>query len=393
MTPHPLPLCPLADRPLDEPTLRGWLAHALHPELSLTQAIRAVVQWQGPPPEAAALAPAVDAALAWAAESGNTVLAYPDPRYPERLRHLHDPPLVIYVKGEVAALAQRGVALVGSRGATPAGCELAASLAHALAERGWSVLSGLARGIDGAAHRGALAAAPEAGGSTVAVMATGADRVYPRQHRELARQIVARGAVITELPLGTPSQRFQFPRRNRLVAALASGVVVVEAAEQSGSLITARLANELGREVFAVPGSVHSPVSRGCHALLRQGARLVETVDDILQELHGSLGLGGTLAGHRAGMALRPAAAQRVPGPSSAALRSHEDEPAGSADERKLARALGFDPVSLDLLLQRTGFMPGVLHALLLEWELTGQLARTPDGRFQRCRPDLNRGR
>lgn len=402
-------LCPIASAPLDQAALLRWLALTLHPRISPAHAVRTVAQWQGAPPISALhdiahepapaaqgsreasnqaslplqgqdaeletvqppaehhsgrdrtpLDRALERAVKWSELPQHSLLAYSDPRYPDRLRHLHDPPLLIYVCGQPEALSQASVAIVGSRGATHAGCELAASWAHALAMQGWCVVSGLARGIDGAAHRGALASIHE-GGSTVAVMATGADRIYPPRHRALARQMMTRGALLTELPLGTPSQRFQFPRRNRLVAALARGVVVVEAAAQSGSLITARLAAELGREVFAVPGSVYSPLSRGCHALLREGATLAESVEDIVRELDGSLGLRGG------------------PAPRAASLAVE-----ASPLEQKVLKALGYDAVTLDTLLQRSKLEPGTLQALLLDWELAGRVVRTPDGRFQR---------
>ncbi len=230
------------------------------------------------------------AALAWrrADPERHHLITAEDPRYPERLRHLHDPPLLLYVLGDPACLGRRQLAVVGSRRATALGLETAASLAQALAAAGWTVTSGLAEGIDRAAHEGALqavAADASLGATTVAVMGTGIDRIYPARHRALAQRIVAaEGALVSELAPGIGPMAASFPRRNRLIAALADGVLVVEAAQGSGSLITARLALEIGREVFAVPGSIHSPQSRGCHRLLREGAGLVETLDDILTQ-------------------------------------------------------------------------------------------------------------
>jgi DNA processing protein len=218
------------------------------------------------------------------------------------------------------------------------------------------VVSGLALGVDGAAHQGALDAAGDAPRlATVAVVGTGLDRVYPARHRDLAHRITLQGLIVSELPLGTPPLTQNFPKRNRLIAGLARGTLVVEAALRSGSLITARLAAEAGREVFAIPGSIHSPQSRGCHALIRQGAKLVESVADVLEELHF-------------------APAPVPPSPS----------PVDDAAEPALLGALGFDPVSLDTLCARTGFSPAMLQAKLLELELAGSVARLPGGLFQR---------
>ena len=230
----------------------------------------------------------IAAALAWQrADPAHHLITQADPRYPARLLHLDDAPLLLYVRGEPACLSRRQLAIVGSRRATALGLATAASLAEALARAGFVVTSGLAEGIDQAAHQGALRAGDGEPARTVAVMGTGADQVYPARHRPLARRIVAGGgALVTELPPGTGPLAANFPRRNRLIAALAEGVLVVEAATSSGSLITARQAADLGREVFAVPGSIHSPQSRGCHRLLRDGATLVETLADVLAQFH-----------------------------------------------------------------------------------------------------------
>ncbi|QID16309.1 DNA-protecting protein DprA [Nitrogeniibacter mangrovi] len=298
---------------------------------------------------------AIDAALAWAAEDDNHILTLADGTYPRALLDTADPPTLLYVKGDPAALNLPALAVVGSRNATPQGLDNAEAFARALAADGLCIVSGLALGIDGAAHRGAMAG----GGRTVAVIGTGVDRVYPARHRDLARQIVAHGAIVSEFPLGTPAAAHNFPRRNRIIAGLARGVLVVEAAPGSGSLITARLAVEQGREVFAIPGSIHSPLSKGCHQLIREGAKLVETAQDILEE--------------QAFASIKPGA-----GPAEAA------DSAPSAADGPLLDALGFDPVTLDTLAERTGLTADTLYAMLLDMELEGRVSRLPGGRFQR---------
>jgi DNA processing protein len=257
--------------------------------------------------------------------------------------------------GRLAQPPQRAVAIVGSRNPTPQGLLNARAFARALAEAGVTVVSGLALGIDGAAHQGALDGAAADALATIAVVGTGLDRVYPKRHLELAHRIAERGMILSEYPLGTPPLPGNFPRRNRLIAALGQGTLVVEAALESGSLITARLAAEQGREVFAIPGSIHSPQSRGCHALLRQGAKLVESAQDVLEDLRFVL----------------PSA----PAPALAEEAEGEDP---------LLHALGFDPVGLDALIARTGIPAPLLQAQLLELELAGRVARLPGGLFQR---------
>lgn len=296
---------------------------------------------------------AVAAALDWAAAPGRRLLTLADDDYPRPLLDIPDPPTLLYVRGRVELLARPALAVVGSRNATPQGEANARAFASALAAEGIVVVSGLALGIDAAAHRGALAG----GGATVAVVGTGADRLYPARNRALAEEIADKGAIVSEFPLGTPAAAANFPRRNRLIAGLARGVLVVEAAIESGSLITARLAGEQGREVFAVPGSIHSPQARGCHRLIRQGAKLVETVDDILEEL-----------------ALPAAAA-----PASA-------EPVAPADREAQAvlDLAGFDPVGFDELLGRSGLTADALSVILLRLELDGRVASLPGGRYQR---------
>ena len=230
----------------------------------------------------------MDQVLAWASQPGCSVVLATEPEYPELLAHIAQAPPVLFVRGALGALKLRQVAMVGARKATAEGIRDAEGLARDLVQQGWAVTSGLAWGIDAAAHRGALSA----GGVTLAVMGTGLETIYPKEHRRLAETIVAQGgAWVSELPLSYGPRPAHFPRRNRLISGLAQGVFVVEAAEKSGSLCTARYALEQGREVFARPGAVRNPLSRGCHALIRQGAKLVETVSDILEELHPNVGL------------------------------------------------------------------------------------------------------
>jgi DNA processing protein len=298
------------------------------------------------------------------------VVTLGDAGYPASLLEMTDPPLMLYVLGAADYdLTQLGhsIAVVGSRNPTPQGATNARSFARALGEVGLPVVSGLALGVDGAAHQGALDAAGNTPRlATVAVVGTGLDRVYPARHRDLAHRITLQGLIVSELPLGTPPLTQNFPKRNRLIAGLARGTLVVEAALQSGSLITARLTSEQGKEVFAIPGSIHSPQSRGCHALIRQGAKLVESVSDILEELP-------------------PLQARAAP---SAAAVSHGDGNSGGhvddTSEDPLLDALGFDPVSLDALSARTGWSAAALQAKMLELELDGQIARLPGGLFQR---------
>ncbi|MDP9931254.1 DNA-processing protein DprA [Variovorax paradoxus] len=293
-----------------------------------------------------------------------------DAGYPASLLEMADPPLMLYVLGAAAfdlTQLDNSIAVVGSRNPTPQGAANARAFGRALGEAGLPVISGLALGVDGAAHQGALDAAGDAPRlATVAVVGTGLDRVYPARHRDLAHRIMANGLIVSELPLGTPPLTQNFPKRNRLIAGLARGTLVVEAALQSGSLITARLTSEQGKEVFAIPGSIHSPQSRGCHALIRQGAKLVESVNDILEELPALRAAGGA-----------------APGLFENA--SAGDPAASNGKEHPLLEALGFDPVSLDALSARTGWSAAALQAKMLELELDGHVARLPGGLFQRA--------
>lgn len=295
----------------------------------------------------------LDRLLAWLAEgSDRHVVTLGDPLYPPELLQMADPPLMLYVLGDVQALHHpRRLAIVGSRNPTPQGEANARQFAQALGQADVCVVSGLALGVDGAAHDGALLGrAP-----TIAVVGTGLDRVYPKRHFELAHRIAAHGAIVSEYALGTPPLPENFPQRNRIIAGLSQGTLVVEAAVKSGSLITARLAAEQGREVFAIPGSIHAPQSRGCHALIRQGAKLVESAQDILEDL-------------------------RLATP---AVESGNPEPVSDRED-SLLQALGHDPVSLDALQARTGLDTAQLQARLLELELSGEVARLPGGLLQR---------
>jgi len=297
---------------------------------------------------------AVARALAWLDEPGNTLLTLGDAAYPPSLLEISDPPVCLYVKGDVALLKRQGVAVVGARSATPQGEANAEAFAAVLSRAGLVVVSGLALGIDAAAHRGGLAGE----GRTVAVIGTGADRIYPARNGELARRIAAEGAIVSEFPLGTGPLTHNFPRRNRLIAGLARGVLVVEAAVKSGSLITARLAADCGRDVFAIPGSIHSPLAKGCHRLIRDGAKLVECADDILEEL-------------------------ALTAPEAASVLD-EAMPEAVGEEAAVLQAAGHDPVDIDTLVHRTSLTPEALYAILLTLELEGRVARLPGGRFQR---------
>lgn len=321
----------------------------------------------------------IAAALAWAVEPGNHILTLGDAAYPRGLLEIPDPPVLLYVKGDPALLSSNALAVVGARSATPGGVANAQAFAEHLAGAGLTIVSGLALGIDAAAHRGAL---DQAEGKTVAVIGTGADRVYPARHQALAREIAQRGAIVSELPLGTPALPHNFPRRNRLIAGLARGVLVVEAAVGSGSLITARLASECGREVFAIPGSIHSPLARGCHRLIRDGAKLVETAADVLDELAW-------------GESARPPAQPSSRSTARGRKRAVEDAskplfppPAPNADlppdQAAVLDALGHDPLDVDTLAARSGLTLDALYAILLALELDGRISRLPGGRFQR---------
>lgn len=283
-------------------------------------------------------------------DSRRSVVTLGDPHYPPLLLQTADPPLILFAQGRLDCLASDAVAIVGSRHPTPQGRDNAREFASAFSCTGLCVVSGLALGIDGAAHEGALTGS----GSTIAVVGTGLDRVYPPQHHALAHRITEQGLLLSEFPLGTPPLPANFPMRNRIIAGLSLGTLVAEAAVRSGSLITARLAAEMGREVFAIPGSIHSPQSRGCHALIKVGAKLVEAAQDVMEEL-------------RRDIAQLPATTTSAP-----------------SDAQPLLEALGYDPCTLDSLAARTGWPLATLGAQLLELELQGHVARLPGGLYQR---------
>lgn len=294
----------------------------------------------------------------WCAVAGNQVLTRADPRYPSDLLEIPDPPLILYVKGRVELLRAAGIGMVGSRHASTQGVRDAAQFAEALSQAGLTVVSGLAAGIDAAAHQGALRGA----GSTIAVIGTGADIVYPARHRSLAHQIAETGCLVSEYPLGTPAIASNFPRRNRIISGLSKGVLVVEAAAQSGSLITARMAAEQGRDVFAIPGSIHSPLAKGCHQLIRQGAKLAETAQDILDELPDYF-------------------LTAIP---QAASASQSGAAVQTADVPALLTVMGFDPLPLDVLAMRSGLEIAELSSQLLALELAGELESLPGGFYRR---------
>ncbi|MBF6988032.1 DNA-protecting protein DprA [Cupriavidus sp. IK-TO18] len=298
--------------------------------------------------------------LRWLDTPGNHLVTLADDAYPRRLFDLADPPPLLYIQGDPAMLARPAVAIVGARSATAQGTRDALTFGQGLSESGLTVVSGLAQGIDAAAHAGGLRGC----GGTVAVIGTGADRVYPAENLSLAREVAQRGAIVTEFPLGMRGLAANFPRRNRIIAALARGVLVVEAAARSGSLITARLAADLGREVFAIPGSIHAPLSRGCHLLIGQGAKLVESVADVLDELG----------------APAPPPVPVVAAPDHDVTgKARLSEPADT-----LLPALGYDPVTLDALCERSGQPPETVAARLLELELAGMAERLPGNLFRR---------
>jgi len=300
--------------------------------------------------------PALAAALEWQqGGSDHHIVVLGDDNYPQALLEIADPPTLLYVRGRLELLNRPALAIVGSRNATPAGERTAEQFAAALAGARLAVVSGLALGIDAAAHRGALAAS----GDTLAFIGTGIDRVYPARNHALATAIAEQGAIVSEYPLGTPPLPANFPRRNRLIAGIARGVLVVEAAVESGSLITARLAAEQGREVFAIPGSIHSPQARGCHQLLREGAKLVETATDVLEELAWQV--------------------QIPPSHATTVATATAD-----ADEQRLLAALGHAPCALDALAQGSGLTAERLSVILLQLELAGRVASLPGGRYQR---------
>ncbi len=305
---------------------------------------------------------AVAAALDWAARDDHHLLVWGDNGYPALLREIHDPPLMLFIHGDPRVLSRPQLAVVGSRNASHVGERDAYDLSMHLAQTGLAITSGLALGIDGAAHRGALAG----GGATIAVAGTGIDQIYPPAHRELAARIVSSGALLSELPLGTPPRAQNFPRRNRIISGLAQGTLVVEAGLQSGSLLTARHALDQGREVFAVPGSIHNPMAQGCHALIREGAKLVEGVEDVLEELAPGGAVPGTLGG--------PEVAGRAEaGPLD-------------PDYVRLLGCMGTEPVGIDFLVECSALTAPTVSSMLLILELEGYVRSQVGGLYIRQR-------
>lgn len=358
-----------------DPGLASWLQLTLTPGLGAA-ALRGLLKQYGLPhqvlarrrSELAALMPAtalaaldsaqvgeaVARALEWAQQPGRHIVTLADESYPKALLEIPDPPALLYAQGRLELLQAPCFAIVGSRNATAQGESNAESFAQALSNAGLVIVSGLALGIDAAAHRGGLAGAA----STIAVLGTGVDVVYPRRNAELAKAVAARGLLLSEFPLGTEPAAHHFPRRNRLISGLARGVLVVEAALASGSLITARAAAEQGRDVFALPGSIHSPLSKGCHALIKSGAKLVESADDVLSEMSGI-----RPSGYASTTAVKPA-----PASAPAPLLAH----------------MGHDPVNVDALCQRAGWSAEQVSSELLRLELAGLVAALPGGLYQR---------
>lgn len=335
-------------------TLSRLLGEAL-PPARVAEAVQALRH-----PGAAVLDEAArqtDAALAWHVQPGNAVLTLHSPGYPPQLREIPNPPLLLYIKGRRELLARPALAMVGSRNASMQGMANAEHFAAALSRQGVTIVSGLALGIDAAAHRGGLAG----GGSTVAVIGTGIDRSYPARNHELALRIADQGCIVSEYPLGTRPLSANFPRRNRVISGLARGVLVVEAAVGSGSLITTRYALAQGRDVFAIPGSIHSSLSKGCNDLIKQGARLVETVDDVLGEV------------------LPGARSERAGARAAVTLQLKEELEA-------LLLALGHDPAGAEALALRAGLAPAAAQGHLLALELAGLVERLPGGIFQRIK-------
>jgi len=302
----------------------------------------------------------VEQDLTWFGEPDRHIVTRQDVRYPPLLKEIADPPSMLFVQGDVGLLSQWQLAVVGSRNPSPSGRDNAFEFSRFLAQGGMTISSGLAMGIDAAAHQGALTAQ----GKTIAVIGTGLDRVYPAKHRDLAHDIVQQGAIVSEFALGTAPRAENFPRRNRLISGLSLGTLVVEAATRSGSLITARMALEQGREVFAIPGSIHNPLARGCHQLIREGAKLVETAADIVEEL-----------GALAGVGERPVQDE---------VLADRDPQALDGDYQLLFECLGYDPIEIDSLVLQSGLTAETVSSMLLLLELEGQVASLSGGRYVR---------
>jgi DNA processing protein len=299
----------------------------------------------------------VEQDLTWLSHPNNDVITLLDPLYPPQLKETYDPPPLLFVRGNRQLLSRPQIAMVGSRNPSSGGWQTALDFAYSLANHGFTITSGLALGIDAASHEGAL----KATGHTVAVAGTGLDRVYPSAHKELATEIVTRGVMISEFPPGTVAKASNFPRRNRIISGLCLGLLVVEAAKQSGSLITARLALEQNREVFAIPGSIHNPLARGCNALIREGATLVETTDDILSEL----------SQYNQVYSLKP---------------SENNQTELDLAQQKLLNLVMFSPTSVDVLVDETGYSAETVSSMLLILELYGYISAAPGGGYLRTK-------
>ncbi len=298
---------------------------------------------------------AIQTTLDWLDKEHSHIITLGDAQYPEKLLQISSPPIILYALGNLQLLKQPSIAIVGSRNATPQGEKNAESFSKDLCDQGLCIISGLALGIDGAAHRGAL----KSNGATIAVVGTGLDIVYPAKHRELAHQIASNGLILSEFPLGTPSKAQNFPRRNRIISGLSLGCLVVEANKDSGSMITARLAAEQGREVFAVPGSIHSPVSKGCHQLIKQGAKLVESSADIIDELKNMI-------------------------PTDSPIGSMTQKGQNPSESNSLLALMGFDPISFEALLETSGLTTETLSSMLMMLELEGKVTALAGGKYQR---------
>ncbi len=299
----------------------------------------------------------IDNDLAWLSQKNNYAITFHDANYPYQLKEIADPPPVLFVRGNPELLTTPQIAIVGSRNPSSIGEETSFNFAKTLSQHGFTITSGLALGIDAASHRGALSA----NGYTIAVAGTGLDRVYPARHKDLATEIVSSGAIVSEFPPGTTAKANHFPRRNRIISGLCQGLLVVEAAKESGSLITARMALEQNREVFAIPGSIHNPLARGCNALIRQGAKLVETTQDIIEELHQYYQSDKEIS--------------LVPSESILDL-----------EQQTLLNRIMFSPTSIDELVQMTGNSVEVISSMLLILELQGYLEATAGGCYMRLK-------
>ena len=311
--------------------------------------------------------------LEWLQNSSHHVITIQDKHYPKLLRQITDPPPVLYAIGEKEfvpqLLSEPQLAIVGSRNATINGKQIATDFAQKIAESGLVITSGLASGIDGAAHKGALI--PQSG-ATIAVTACGLDRVYPANHKLLAEQIAKQGVLISEFPIGTTPKPGHFPRRNRIISGLSLGVLVVEASSKSGSLITARIAGEQGREVFAIPGSIHSPLSKGCHALIRNGAKLIETVAEILEEVKNHIDLSDSV--HQVSLSA-----------NEPDLGQNSIDP----DYEKVLNSMGYDPISIDNVIEQSGLGAEVVSSILLILELNGEITHNGNGSYVRSHQSL----